>query len=135
MRQAQKTHSRNSQNRTQNQAGRGVRAAYTWCRVKDTVTALLRSKSLRRVAAELGLRNHSVVQRIRDGIEPRDPQTRAALGLPELGAAQICRVHGVAHGKQCRPRPTPEQNAADYADWLDAHAREIAEAVTWASGR
>ena len=135
MSQAQKTTPRSAQNSPQNRAGRGVRGAYTWGQVNRTVSALLRSKSLRAAARELGLRNHSAVQRIRDGIEPRDPQTRAALGLPELGAAQICRVHGVAHGKQCRPRPTPEQNAADYADWLDAHAREIAEAVTWASGR
>lgn len=123
----QKTTSKTRPKSPRNRARRGVRAAYTWQNVRSGVLARLRSKSLRAVARELGLKNHSIIQRIRDGIEPRDSDTRRALGLCEYAPAPVCRVHGVAHGKQCRPRKTFEQNAAEYEAWLKRNLERLSE--------
>jgi len=36
------------------------------------------------------------------GREPKKPETRKALGLPELGQAPICPICNVVHTKSCR---------------------------------
>lgn len=119
-----------------NRARRGVRAAYTWAQVKAYVLDCLRSKSLRQVARDLGLKNHSAVQRIRDGIEPHDPAIRAALGLPEYGLAPKCLKCGACHvTKRCTRKPTFEQRAEEYESWLTANADELARRVKWAEER
>lgn len=75
--------------------------------------------------------NPGLVSAIRNGKRKASRRVLNVLGILyyEEAPAPVCRVHGVAHGKQCRPRRTFEQNAAEYAAWLTANAGELARRV------
>lgn len=129
----QKTTSETAPKSARNRAGRGVRGAYTWENVRAGVLDRLHSKSLRKVADDLGLKTHSAVQRIRDGIEPHDPTTREILSLPKLGLAPKCWKCGACHTtKRCTRKPTFEERAEQYESWKAANADELRRRVRWA---
>lgn len=75
--------------------------------------------------------NAGLVSAIRRGKRQASRRVLAALGIAyaEEALAPVCRVHGVAHGKQCRQRKTFEQNAAEYETWLKRNAAALAKRV------
>lgn len=91
-------------------ARNGVRSTYIPKPVKDTVEAWQASKRGWRKLAEalntaygLPVLTAPTVRRLLvQGIEPADPDKRAALGLPVYKATPVCPRHGVVHVGKCK---------------------------------
>lgn len=78
--------------------------------------------------------NPGLVSAIRRGKRQASRRVLNVLGIIyyEEAAAPVCREHGIAHGIQHRHKPTFEENARAYADWLTSNAAELARRVVWA---
>lgn len=64
--------------------------------------------SLRKIADKFGV-SHGAVQRVLQGIEPKDNKIRAAFGLPTYAPAPVCIHCGLVHvTKRCTQR-TPHK--------------------------
>lgn len=91
---------------TRNLAKTGVRAPYTFAKVKHDLLAVHdkndRKKSMRGLAKKYGV-SHGVIQRIMTGIEPKSHTIRAKLNLsPLIGHAPLCPKCGQMHiAKRC----------------------------------
>lgn len=81
--------------------------------------------------------NPGLVSSIRRGKRQASRRVLNVLGIIyyEEAPAPVCREHGVAHGKQCKHKPTFEENAREYAAWLTSNAAELARRVAWAENR
>lgn len=91
-----------------NRAGGGVRAPYTFAKLKRDLLAAHGpppKKSLRELAQRFGV-SHGVIQRVLLGLEPQSPRIRAALNLSALAPAPVCAKCGRVHvAKRCTAGP------------------------------
>ena len=131
-----------------------VRDTYTWQNVIDGLAPDKRGNvSLRHKAREINQWSesrgfqpcitHGVVQRLEQGVEPKDPKKRLALGLPILAPAPVCGQCGEVHitkrcphSKPAKPRKPRVSVSPENLDWLRAEAewREMpgpAAVVDW----
>jgi hypothetical protein len=63
---------------------------------------------------------HDAIRRLEQGIEPKDPMKRKALGLPILSLAPICPDCGQVHVKTHCPHKAKIQPAKPKRNWRKA---------------
>ena len=68
----------------------GVRKAYTWNTLQDTLKHLYAAKSLRQIAKQFGV-SYGTIHRCLNGIQPKDPEIRKRLGLPQIIQQKVHR--------------------------------------------
>jgi hypothetical protein len=81
----------------------GCTQAYTFNEVREYIEYLYSAKrSLRRIAREdfNGSVSHGAVQRVLEGVEPKDPQVRKAFGLPEYSFLVVVSDEPIPNGTQ-----------------------------------
>jgi hypothetical protein len=81
----------------------GCTQAYTFNELREYVTRLYGAKtSLRKIARDVfnGSVSHGAVQRILDGVEPKDPQLRKAFGLPSYSTLVVVSGEVIPDGAQ-----------------------------------
>lgn len=124
--------STNPPKRHTNQSRTGVRAPYTYAKLKDDLMAGYQpntpQKSLRALAARYGV-SHGAIQRAMSGKEPKSKRIRRAFGLTDLVqvAAVVCDGCGVAHIKSA-PCPNRQRKYKSLFDWpIKALAQAIRE--------
>lgn len=77
-------------------AGEGVQQAYTFDALQDMLKQLHATESLRAISKRLydGRVSHGTVDRCIKGIEPRDDEIRAIMGLPQIIQQKVFRNPG-----------------------------------------
>ena len=72
------------------------------------------AKTFRALAREITKRSgvnvtYGTMYRLAQGIEPKRPELRLALGLPAYAPAAVCPIHGVVHTRKTCPQASPKK--------------------------